>query len=98
MHYRTISPRIICEKYIESGDNPLTDYKIHCSDGKARFILVCSYGHGKRYLDVFSRSWEHLPVVVGAEEKSGQALQAGTTGRDVRDGRESRGGNSICPY
>ena len=68
MHYRTISPRIICEKYIESGDNPLTDYKIHCSDGKARFILVCSYGHGKRYLDVFSRSWEHLPVVVGAEE------------------------------
>ena len=68
MHYRTISPRIICEKYIESGDNPLTDYKIHCSDGKARFILVCSYGHGKRYLDVFSRSWKHLPVVVGAEE------------------------------
>ena len=68
MHYRTIPPRIICEKYIDNGDTPLTDYKIHCSDGKARFILVCSYGHGKRYLDVFSRSWEHLPVVVGAEE------------------------------
>lgn len=68
LHYRTISPRIICEKYIDNGDKPLTDYKIHCCNGKVRFILVCSYGHGKRYLDVFSRSWEHLPVVVGAEE------------------------------
>ena len=68
MHYRTIPPRIICEKYIDSGDKPLTDYKIHCCDGRARFILVCSYGNGKRYLDVFSRSWEHLSVVVGAEE------------------------------
>ena len=68
MHYRTIPPRIICEKYIDSGDMSLTDYKIHCCDGRARFILVCSYGHGKRYLDVFSRSWEHLSVVVGAEE------------------------------
>lgn len=68
MHYLSIPPRILCEKYIDSGEKNLTDYKVHCCDGKARFLLVCSYGQGKRYLDVFDRKWNHLPVVVGAEQ------------------------------
>ncbi len=68
IHYLTIPRRIICEEYIDNGDIPLIDYKIHCSDGKPRFILVCSYKNRQKFLDVFDLEWKHLHVVVGANE------------------------------
>lgn len=68
MHYQDIRPRILCEKYIDSGNGMLMDYKIHCCDGKARFILVCSYWNQRKFLDVFDTEWNHLPVVTGAEQ------------------------------
>ncbi|MDE6664038.1 MAG: glycosyltransferase [Lachnospiraceae bacterium] len=38
MHYRDIPPKIIAEKYIESEDGNLYDYKIHCFNGKPEYI------------------------------------------------------------
>jgi len=39
--YKNIKPLIICEKFLEQGDQPsLVDYKIYCFNGRARFIGV----------------------------------------------------------
>ncbi len=66
MHYLPIKPRLLCEKFMDSGRENITDYKFHCSDGIPRFVLVCSYGSGRRYRDVFDLEWNHLNVVEGA--------------------------------
>lgn len=68
MHYLSIRPRIMCEQFLDSGQENITDYKFHCSDGIPRFVLVCSYGNGKRYRDVFDLKWNHLDVVIGARQ------------------------------
>lgn len=36
--YKTILPRIICEKYLEDDSGGLTDYKVHCFNGQPRFL------------------------------------------------------------
>lgn len=38
LQYRSISKRILCEKYL--GEAPI-DYKIYCFNGRPRYILVC---------------------------------------------------------
>ena len=42
IHYSNITPRIICEKYLDdgTGDVPI-DYKVYCFDGKAHCTMVC---------------------------------------------------------
>ncbi|NME14780.1 hypothetical protein HF874_18590 [Parabacteroides distasonis] len=43
-HYLKISPRIICEKYLEqssSFSSSLIDYKFYCSRGKVLSVMVC---------------------------------------------------------
>jgi hypothetical protein len=42
--YKHIKPRVVCGEFLEQSDGtPLTDYKIYCFGGKARYIMV-SYG------------------------------------------------------
>jgi len=36
--YKTIPPRIICEKYLEDESGGLADYKVHCFNGQPRFL------------------------------------------------------------
>ena len=40
-HYGEMKPRIIAEKFIEDRKGQLIDYKIHCFNGKAAFVMVC---------------------------------------------------------
>ena len=40
MQYRRISNKIFAEKFVEEMDGNLYDYKIHCFDGKPRFIQL----------------------------------------------------------
>lgn len=43
-NYKFIMPRIICSEYLEEpGRDSLTDYKIYCFGGKAKYFMV-SYG------------------------------------------------------
>lgn len=62
--YKNVKPRIIAEKYMINSDiNDLPDYKIHCFDGEAKFILVCSErfsdnGTKEDFLDIH---WNKLP-------------------------------------
>lgn len=57
-HYAYIKPKIICEKLLSDGGVRMTDYKILCFDGVAKFILVCnSRDEGRDYFDI---NWNHL--------------------------------------
>lgn len=41
-HYDKIKKGIVCEKYLDNGNESLIDYKIHCFNGEAKFVLICS--------------------------------------------------------
>lgn len=42
--YKNIKPRVICGEFLEQSDgSPLTDYKIYCFGGEAKYVMV-SYG------------------------------------------------------
>lgn len=62
-HYGEMKPRIIAEKFLDDGGNGLTDYKIHCFNGKPQFILVCkgrAEGNVKYYC--FDTNWNLLRI------------------------------------
>ena len=66
-HYLKITPKIICEQYIDSLDGKsLIDYKMHCINGEPQFILVCTNRDtDKHTLDLtsYSLNWERLPYL-----------------------------------
>lgn len=66
-HYLSIKPRILCEQFLASETGDLADYKFHCCDGKARFVLVCTDRKKNQYRDVFDMEWNARDVVVGAK-------------------------------
>lgn len=57
-HYHYIKPRIICEKLLGDGKEPLTDYKVVCSSGKPIAVLVCQNRDKGR--DYYNLDWKHL--------------------------------------
>lgn len=62
--YKGVARRIIAEQYLTSDSGGLTDYKIHCFNGVAKFILVCRdrfSGNGLTE-DFYSPQWEHMSV------------------------------------
>ena len=63
MQYRGISPRIVCEKYLGSGEQMPYDYKIYCFNGKPAYILACEEretGRPKFYF--FDTAWNFCPI------------------------------------
>lgn len=56
-HYASIKARIICEKLLGSGDEQLTDYKVVCSKGEPKAVLVCQNRNKGR--DYYTLDWEH---------------------------------------
>ncbi|MGD6802078.1 ATP-grasp fold amidoligase family protein [Rossellomorea aquimaris] len=63
LHYKKMTPRIICEEYIEtdSGFFP-DDYKIYCFNGKPQIVLVCTdrkMGYRRSLLNV---DWEKIDI------------------------------------
>lgn len=41
-HYNLSDRKIICERFIESDTMLPIDYKVHCFDGEAKVMLICS--------------------------------------------------------
>lgn len=62
--YKNLKPRIIAEKYMESGnDQDLIDYKFYCFGGEPKFLYV-SHGlsdHSTAHISYASLNWEKLP-------------------------------------
>nr|WP_305123073.1 ATP-grasp fold amidoligase family protein [Clostridium perfringens] len=61
--YKNVKSRIICEEYLEDETGSLTDYKIHCFNGKAEMIEI----HRDRYSDhkenYYDINWDDYGVV-----------------------------------
>ena len=64
LHYMNIPPKIIAEQYMENLDQ-LIDYKVWCSDGKARFIWVDTDRFTAHKRTLFTLDWEKLPITMG---------------------------------
>lgn len=67
-HYLDVQHGILCEEYLDCGTEDIVDYKFHCMDGKARFVLVCTNRSKEVYKNVFDLDWRPLHVIVGAKE------------------------------
>lgn len=62
-HYAKMRPRIICEKYIETGNGLLpNDYKIYCFNGKAKLILVATDRASNLKLNFLDLNWNRLDI------------------------------------
>lgn len=63
-YYGVEKPRIIVEKYLESNNNQLDDYKVFCFNGEPKFIRVDSgrftTNHTK---DIYNIKWEKIDGV-----------------------------------
>lgn len=60
-HYSKIQPKIICEEYIEGiGEQVPVDYKIHCFNGKAKFVLACVDRYKELSLLFYDLNWNRL--------------------------------------
>lgn len=61
MHYKYISPKIICEKFLEEENNDgLDDYKVYCFHGKPRAILVMQDRKNDLKAEFFDTDWKKL--------------------------------------
>lgn len=60
--YQDIRPKIICEAFLEESPNSrLDDYKVVCTQGIPRAILVCTNRDAGR--DYYSTDWHYLDYV-----------------------------------
>ena len=63
--YKNVPRKIFAEQYLENSESGgLTDYKIHCFNGKPKFVLVCQDRFAETGLteDFFTIDWEHMEV------------------------------------
>lgn len=70
-HYKNISHKIICEKYLgsEKGKLPL-DYKIYCFNGCAKIILICKDREFNLKYGLFDLEWNILPYLKPSNDAS----------------------------
>lgn len=61
--YKDIKPRIICEKFLTDDDNnSLKDYKIHCFNGKPKFIQVDFDRHEEHKKNLYDLEWNFIDI------------------------------------
>lgn len=62
--YKDVPRKIIAEKFLQSDEGGLTDYKVHCFNGKPKFVLVCRDRFVESGLteDFYTIEWEHMEI------------------------------------
>lgn len=60
--YKTIKPRIICEKYLENDHGGLIDYKVHCFKGEPKFINVIVGRFQDMRLNTYDIDWNFVDL------------------------------------
>ena len=61
--YWHIRPKLLVEEYLEDQFDQLIDYKIHCFNGRPRFVKVCVDRGPKLKKLYFDMDWNRLPFV-----------------------------------
>ena len=60
--YKNVKPKILVEKFLDSGGKDINDYKIHCFNGKAKVVLVCeNRSNAKMNKTFLDTDWNVLP-------------------------------------
>lgn len=65
LHYRNIKPLIIAEKYLETEDKDLKDYKFLCFDGEVKYIWVDKDRYTNHKRNLFDTNWNLLNEKIG---------------------------------
>lgn len=69
LQYHNIKPRIIIEKYIETDDISLVDYKFFCFDGEVKFLSVNENRGTNKYTETYlDCNFKKLPYSYGYYE------------------------------
>lgn len=64
--YRDITPKIICEEYLEGVAENVYDYNIYCFHGKPKFIWCIKASHKKNcQASFYDLDWNMLPFSFG---------------------------------
>lgn len=58
MHYSDIPRKIIAEKYLETSDNDLQDYKFLCFNGEVKYIWVDKDRYTDHKRNLYDTNWE----------------------------------------
>lgn len=59
---KLITPRIICERYLEDKKGGLPDFKFFCFDGQPRFIEIDIDRFNNHRRNFYDMSWNILPI------------------------------------
>jgi len=71
-HYLPIKPRIICERYIETGAGVLPiDYKIFCFNGRAHYVAVATGRATRIQWQFLNIEWNRIEIGL-AEHNQGE--------------------------
>jgi hypothetical protein len=55
--YKYVTPRIVCETFLDDNGKPPADYKIMCFDGKPKYIVLDMDRFGDHKRDVYDLNW-----------------------------------------
>jgi len=82
--YKNMTPRIICEKYIEDESGQLMDYKFFCFNGVPKFIQANKGRGTKRHAQNFyDTNWKILPFGKNLEPLPGVIISQPVTFREM---------------
>lgn len=61
--YKNVQPKIFVEEFLDSGNEDLNDYKVHCFNGKAKFVLVCENRSREKQMNktFLDTGWNVMP-------------------------------------
>ena len=60
--YELITPRVMCEEYLETPDKGLFDFKFYCFHGEPRFINIICDRAGKTKKAFYELPWKKSPL------------------------------------
>ena len=73
--YKSVTPRIIIEQFIETGDEDLVDYKFFCFNGKPNYCQVIRNRSTVETIDFYDASWNHQDFIgLNPRAKHGSAI------------------------
>ncbi|MEN9790652.1 MAG: hypothetical protein RLZZ63_310 [Gemmatimonadota bacterium] len=83
--YRDLRPRVIAEQLLIGAHGRLPwDYKVHCFNGRAEYIMVITDRFENRTKVIFDREWRLAPFMWGIGEMPTEALSASLFPRPER--------------
>lgn len=59
--YKNIQPRVIVEKHLGDGGNPINDYKFFCFNGKAKFMYIEKESSSTPSQAIYDMGFNRLP-------------------------------------